>query len=203
MATFTVGISLRSRVWAKTGHADIGGGVICILDHSAVSRVARQVKRAQRGEPWARASQRDIAAAWKALTPSEKSLIVELSVREIDPESNEVKCDLEFTPLLEGAILMMEGGRVRAMAGGAKNRYFNRATDAKRQFGSIWKVLIYEAALELGWTLGEKLITESMHSVRGSVIRDRIMNPTVCGYEHRRHQVGEPCFGLVALSPRR
>ena len=50
---------------------------------------------------------------------------------------------------------MMEGGRVRAMAGGAKNRYFNRATDARRQFGSIWKVLIYEAALELGWTLGE------------------------------------------------
>ena len=49
---------------------------------------------------------------------------------------------------LEGAILMMEGGRVRAMAGGAKNRYFNRATDARRQFGSIWKLLVYEAALE-------------------------------------------------------
>ena len=49
--------------------------------------------------------------------PSDKSLIVELSVRGLDEDSNAAKCDFEFTPLLEGAILMMEGGRVRAMAG--------------------------------------------------------------------------------------
>ena len=141
----------------RVAHADLGGGVICLIDHAAVSRVARQVKRAKKGQPWAKATQRDIDAAWKFLMPSDKSLIVELSVRGLDEDSNAAKCDFEFTPLLEGAILMMEGGRVRAMAGGAKNRYFNRATDAKGQFGSIWKVLIYEAALELGWTLSEKL----------------------------------------------
>ena len=150
-------VKIEGKGKTKLGHADLGGGALCLLDHQSMTRVAGLIKRAKLSQPWANPSSRDVNAAWKELEPGEQSLIVELSVRELGTEGEPPRCDLEFTPLLEGAMLMMEGGRVRAMAGGAKNRYFNRATDAKRQFGSIWKVLIYEAALELGWSLSDKL----------------------------------------------
>ena len=148
-------VKVKGKGKSRLAYADLGGGVICLIDHDAVERSARQIKRAKLSQPWSNTKTQDLNALWKALTPSEESLIVELSVREVFEDGSDPRCDLEFAPMLEGAILMMEGGRVRAMAGGAKNRYFNRATDARRQFGSIWKLLVYEAALELGWTLGE------------------------------------------------
>ena len=141
----------------RVAFADLGGGTLCRIDAESVQRVAQLIKRAKTGKPWSPATKRDVKDMWSALTPGDSSLIVELSVRDGPTSESEAFCDIEFSPMLEGAILMMEAGRVRAMAGGAQNRYFNRATDAKRQFGSIWKVLIYEAALELGWTLDEPL----------------------------------------------
>jgi len=49
---------------------------------------------------------------------------------------------------------------VRAMVGGFFDRFFNRATDAKRQLGSIFKPLIYTAALQLNWNTMDPLINE-------------------------------------------
>ncbi|HDR16704.1 MAG TPA: hypothetical protein ENN79_14730, partial [Desulfobacteraceae bacterium] len=40
---------------------------------------------------------------------------------------------------------------IKAMAGGFYNRFFNRAVDARRQLGSIFKPLAYSAALQLKW----------------------------------------------------
>jgi membrane peptidoglycan carboxypeptidase len=40
---------------------------------------------------------------------------------------------------------------VKAMAGGFYNRFFNRAVDAKRQLGSMFKPIVYTAALQLNW----------------------------------------------------
>jgi membrane peptidoglycan carboxypeptidase len=60
-------------------------------------------------------------------------------------------CDLEYRPQLQGALLVLEGGLVRAMVGGNDNRNFNRATTAARQFGSTWKPIVYLAAIQLGW----------------------------------------------------
>jgi len=54
-------------------------------------------------------------------------------------------------PELEGGIIVLKDGMVRAMAGGYFNRFFNRSIDARRQLGSIFKPIVYTAALQLKW----------------------------------------------------
>jgi penicillin-binding protein 1A len=70
----------------------------------------------------------------------------------VRPGGEQSRCDLEFRPKLQGAVMLLEQGQIRAMVGGNDNRNFNRALDAKRQLGSTWKPLLYLAALQLGWT---------------------------------------------------
>ncbi|MDH3349411.1 MAG: penicillin-binding transpeptidase domain-containing protein, partial [Desulfobulbaceae bacterium] len=47
--------------------------------------------------------------------------------------------------------LVTRKGMVKAMVGGMENRYFNRAIEAKRSMGSIFKPFLFGAALQLGW----------------------------------------------------
>jgi penicillin-binding protein 1A len=54
-------------------------------------------------------------------------------------------------PELEGGIIVLRNGMIKAMVGGFFDRYFNRAADAKRQVGSIFKPIVYTAALQLEW----------------------------------------------------
>ena len=70
------------------------------------------------------------------------------------------KLVLSEVPELEGGIIVVQGGMVRAMVGGFFDRFFNRATDAKRQLGSIFKPLVYAAALQLNWNTMDPLINE-------------------------------------------
>jgi membrane peptidoglycan carboxypeptidase len=70
------------------------------------------------------------------------------------------KLILSEVPELEGGIIVVQGGMVRAMVGGFFDRFFNRATDAKRQLGSIFKPLVYAAALQLNWNPLDPLINE-------------------------------------------
>ncbi|HRC87300.1 MAG TPA: penicillin-binding transpeptidase domain-containing protein, partial [Thermoanaerobaculia bacterium] len=63
---------------------------------------------------------------------------------------------LEQEPELQGAAMVIESatGAVRAMAGGwdfGRNQ-FNRATQARRQAGSAFKMFVYGTALENGYT---------------------------------------------------
>jgi membrane peptidoglycan carboxypeptidase len=67
---------------------------------------------------------------------------------------------LSEVPELEGGIIVVQAGMVRAMVGGFFDRFFNRATDAKRQLGSIFKPLVYAAALQLNWNTMDPLINE-------------------------------------------
>jgi hypothetical protein len=73
-----------------------------------------------------------------------------VSVRTVD--GDKVLCDLEHRPELQGAMLLAENGQIRAMVGGNDNTHFNRAVSARRQFGSTWKTLVFQAAFQLGWT---------------------------------------------------
>ncbi|MFC1579593.1 transglycosylase domain-containing protein [Thermodesulfobacteriota bacterium] len=74
-------------------------------------------------------------------------------VQMIEEEDIEGKKKLMLSrlPELEGAIVVLKEGMVRAMVGGFFNRFFNRAVDAKRQLGSIFKTIVYTAALQLKW----------------------------------------------------
>jgi penicillin-binding protein 1A len=68
-----------------------------------------------------------------------------------------VSLSLERYPELQGAAVVVQQGKIKALAGGSENRFFNRATQAKRTMGSAFKPLVYAAALQLGWNSADLL----------------------------------------------
>ena len=63
---------------------------------------------------------------------------------------------LEQAPLLEGALVAIDNrsGEIRAMVGGFSfdRSKFNRATQARRQLGSVFKPIVYTTAIDRGFT---------------------------------------------------
>jgi penicillin-binding protein 1A len=63
---------------------------------------------------------------------------------------------LEQTPILEGSLVAIDNrtGEILAMVGGFSfdRSKFNRATQARRQLGSIFKPIVYTAAIDKGFT---------------------------------------------------
>ncbi|GDX78415.1 hypothetical protein LBMAG42_02260 [Deltaproteobacteria bacterium] len=106
------------------------GGRSCVVDKAGVARIATAIH----SKPPA------VLDAMKA------GAFVLTSVNEAASA-----CDLELRPRLQGAVLVLEEGLIRAMVGGNDNRNLNRVTDASRQFGSTWKPLLFLTASELGW----------------------------------------------------
>jgi penicillin-binding protein 1A len=76
---------------------------------------------------------------------------ISLQMMPSQKSDDEIKLMLSKVPELEGAVVVLHGGMLKAMVGGFFNRFFNRAADAKRQLGSIFKPLVYTAALQLKW----------------------------------------------------
>lgn len=97
---------------------------------------------------WSEAKPADLS---KFIDSIEVDDLVYGSIRKVDPETGEIFMDLEKYPLLQGGVLAMRDGMIKAMVGGMENRYFNRAIAAKRPMGSVVKPLVYGAALQLGW----------------------------------------------------
>ena len=68
---------------------------------------------------------------------------------------------LEQPPALEGAVLAIDNhtGQVMAMIGGASfdRTQFNRAMQAMRQVGSLFKPFVYMAAIDRGYTAASTL----------------------------------------------
>ena len=61
-------------------------------------------------------------------------------------------------------IVMSADGAVRAMVGGRKTKVagaFNRATQAKRQTGSVFKPFVYAAALDLGYSPNDLILDDA------------------------------------------
>ncbi len=78
------------------------------------------------------------------------------------PESKPLRLFLEQEPRMEAAAVVLESatGAVRAMVGGwdFERNKFNRVTQAKRQTGSAFKVFVYGAAIESGWTPADTIL---------------------------------------------
>jgi len=130
---------------------DIGGHE-GVLDRGALERAYLVLAHARAGNTWTQPTDADKQALRKALSVD---AVVWVSVRPgapTDPSSGPLICDLEIRPELQGGLIALEDGQIRAMVGGNDNRNFNRAVTAKRQLGSTWKSLVYFAALQLGWT---------------------------------------------------
>ena len=87
----------------------------------------------------------------------------------IDTDGNElaeptIEAELDQEPLAEGALLVIENrtGRILAMVGGYEfeRSKFNRATQAYRQLGSLFKGVLYAAAVDQGFTAASIVIDE-------------------------------------------
>jgi penicillin-binding protein 1A len=82
--------------------------------------------------------------------------VIEVSVTAADPDTRTFTATLDQAPLLEGAVVAIDNhtGQVLAMIGGDsfERSQFNRATQAMRQVGSLFKPFVYTAAIDRGYT---------------------------------------------------
>ena len=89
----------------------------------------------------------------------EKDHIISVRVKELDPEEeaplNQIPLELYQEPKAESALLSfdLDSSEVVAMVGGYdySRSQFNRAYQARRQSGSVFKPFVYGAALERGF----------------------------------------------------
>jgi len=81
--------------------------------------------------------------------------IIEVAIGAVE-KGQLTQLTLEQPPNVEGALVALDNrtGQIRAMVGGfdfARSK-FNRATQARRQVGSLFKPVLYSAAIDKGFT---------------------------------------------------
>jgi penicillin-binding protein 1A len=96
--------------------------------------------------------------------------IIEVAIGGIE-KGQYTQLTLEQAPIVEGALLALDNrtGQIRAMVGGfdfARSK-FNRATQARRQVGSLFKPVLYSAAIDKGFTAESVFIDEPVSYVAG------------------------------------
>ena len=93
-----------------------------------------------------------------------KGDLIEIKILALDENDGDAHVTLEQEPLVEAALLALDNrtGRIVAMVGGYDfNRSkFNRATQAYRQLGSLFKGVLYAAAIDQGYTTTSIVIDE-------------------------------------------
>ena len=74
----------------------------------------------------------------------------------VNSDARTLQATLDQAPLIEGAVVAIDNrtGQVRALIGGYsfERSQFNRATQAMRQVGSLFKPFVYAAAIDRGYT---------------------------------------------------
>ena len=96
--------------------------------------------------------------------------VIEVAIGAIDKEQY-TQLTLDQPPVVEGALIAIDNrtGQIRAMVGGfdfARSK-FNRATQARRQVGSLFKPVLYSAAIDRGFTAETVFIDEPVSYVAG------------------------------------
>jgi penicillin-binding protein 1A len=95
--------------------------------------------------------------------------LAEVHVRELSGKTARV--ELEQQPKAQAALVAIENdtGEVKAMVGGYsfEASKFNRATQAERQVGSSFKIYLYSAALEQGWTPFNTILDTPFSAISG------------------------------------
>jgi len=100
---------------------------------------------------------------WTRRTPESlvrEGDVVEVRVGKVRPDGG-FDAELEQPPALEGAVVAIDNhtGEILAMVGGSSfdRSQFNRAVQAKRQVGSLFKPFVYLAAIDSGYTAASML----------------------------------------------
>jgi len=96
--------------------------------------------------------------------------IIEVAIGAVE-KGQLTQLTLEQPPNVEGALVALDNrtGQIRAMVGGfdfARSK-FNRATQARRQVGSLFKPVLYSAAIDKGFTAETVFIDEPVSYIAG------------------------------------
>ncbi len=107
------------------------------------------------------------AIAWTRRAPPALFTVgdlIDIRVLKVDETARIASASLEQSPLVEGALVAIDNrtGQIRAMVGGFSfdRSKFNRATQAHRQVGSLFKPFIYTAAIDRGFTPTSVIVDE-------------------------------------------
>jgi len=96
------------------------------------------------------------------LTPYRPGTVKAVTEAKNSPDTLPLNRSLEIAqrPLVQGGGQIVKEGRVLANVGGFGNTGYDRVNQARRQFGSTFKPLVYAAALELGWKPLDALVNK-------------------------------------------
>ena len=129
------------------------GIVTCNVPTDAIDRVAKITDQS-----WYRGFEKSKGLFLSKIAEGD---VVLASVREVgtgEDGSTTYTCDVERRPKIQGALLVLDKGKIISMVGGYSPHEYNRALFAKRQPGSTFKTLTYAPALQLGWNALEPLL---------------------------------------------
>lgn len=92
--------------------------------------------------------------------------LIQVRVTAVDETGGVLTAELEQEPEVEGAIIAIDNrtGRTLAMVGGFSfdRSKFNRATQAQRQLGSLFKSIVFTAAIDQGYTPSDIIMDEEV-----------------------------------------
>lgn len=127
---------------------DTGEGFI---DYDGLKPIGEAWLKGRKG-PWATFKKEHAALLLDTLNVGD---LVPVQIVQVNGDASQKKKKekliLSAIPELEGGVVTLHQGMITAMVGGFSNIHFNRAVDAKRQLGSIFKPLVYASALKLKW----------------------------------------------------
>lgn len=86
--------------------------------------------------------------------------VIFVEVVEYDKETNEAVLEFKKKPTINGGLISVDKGEVRAVVAGFDNKGYNRAMFAARQPGSVFKSVVLFAALQLGWNILDRVDNE-------------------------------------------
>lgn len=106
-------------------------------------------------------------AGWTGVASLDRLLhvgdLIEVLIEEVG-EDGELELELEQDPAVEGAVLVFENhtGEIEAMVGGQEfdDSEFNRAKQAVRQTGSVFKPFVYTAAIDHGLSPADLVVDQ-------------------------------------------
>ncbi|MCW5829160.1 MAG: transglycosylase domain-containing protein [Deltaproteobacteria bacterium] len=133
------------------------GPHLALMDPDGAAACAEPAKGHKTANPWARVTATEIRAFMQSLQPGQTVPVIVRREPFTDDSGGHpalLDCAYPYTreEKLQGALIVLDDGFIRAVAAGFSNADFNRAVDARRQAGSAFKPVVYYAALQLGWS---------------------------------------------------
>ena len=86
--------------------------------------------------------------------------VIFVEVMEYNKETNEAVLEFKKKPTINGGLISVDEGEVRAVVAGFENKGYNRAMFAARQPGSVFKSVVFFAATQLGWNILDRVDNE-------------------------------------------